>query len=128
MRISVPFTALSLLALAACNSAQSPVDVKHDVATASTAAAEKDAKANEAQADVNSAASKDLGEATQKADAKMTDAAADTAVTLAEGKHKIATAKCEAMAGDAQKACRDVADAALDMAKAKAKASKASQG
>ena len=61
------------------------------------------------------------------ADTKTADASADAAVTRAEGNHKVATTKCELMAGDAQKACKDEADAALEMAKAKAKATKADQ-
>ena len=117
--------ALTLLALGACNKARSPAEVQHDVTSAAKSAAEKDAQAGEKQAEVATAASKDLGDATQKADAKTADAAADAAVTEAEGKHKVATAKCGSMAGDAQKACKDAADAALEMAKAKAKAAKA---
>ena len=121
-------TALTLLALAGCNKAQTPAEVQHDVSTASTSAAENNAQAGATQADVTTAANKDLGAAAQKADSKVADAAADTAVTQAEGKHKVATAKCESMAGDAQKACKDEADAALDMAKAKAKSMRAAQG
>ena len=118
-------TALALLALAGCNKAESPTEVQHDVATAATSAAESNAKADESQANVDAAANKDLGEAAKDANGKMTVAAADTAITQAEGKHKVATEKCEALAGDAQKACKDEADAALAMAKAKAKAVKA---
>jgi hypothetical protein len=43
----------------------------------------------------------------------------------ADGDHKIALAKCEGVSGDAQKACIDKANAARDMAKAKAEAAKA---
>jgi hypothetical protein len=121
-------TALTLLALAGCNKAQTPSEVQHDVSTATTSAAENNAQAGATQADVTTAANKDLGTATQKADSKVADAAADTAVTLAEGKHKVAAARCESMAGDAQKACKDEADAALEMAKAKAKSTRAAQG
>jgi hypothetical protein len=48
------------------------------------------------------------------------------AVTEAEGRHKIASEKCDALAGDAQKACKDQADAALALTKANAKAARAS--
>ena len=53
------------------------------------------------------------------------DAVADSAVTEAEGETKIALAKCQALEGDAQKACKDQANAHLDAVKAKAKAAKA---
>ena len=95
------------------------------MASASATAADNNNQANEKQADVAASVSKDLGDATQKADAQTVDASADAAVTRAEGNYKIAAAKCESMAGDAQKACKDEAAAALDMAKAKAKALKA---
>jgi hypothetical protein len=48
----------------------------------------------------------------------------DSAVTEAEGETKIALAKCEALEGDAQKACKDTANAHLDAVKEKAKAAK----
>jgi uncharacterized protein YjbJ (UPF0337 family) len=50
--------------------------------------------------------------------------AADDAVTQAEGENKIALAKCEALAGDAQKQCKNQANAELDMVKQRAKALK----
>lgn len=117
--------AMALLALGGCNKAQSPAEVQRDVASAAKSAAENNTQANEKQADVAASVNKDLGAATQNADTKTADASADAAVTRAEGNHKVATAKCESMAGDAQKACKDEADAALEMAKAKAKATKA---
>ena len=43
------------------------------------------------------------------------------AVTKAKGDNKIALAKCDGLAGDAQKACKDQADAALKAAKAQAR-------
>jgi glyoxylase-like metal-dependent hydrolase (beta-lactamase superfamily II) len=55
---------------------------------------------------------------------KNIDVVADSAVTDAEGETKIALAKCEALAGDAQKSCKDEANAHLDAVKAKAKAAK----
>jgi hypothetical protein len=117
-------TAIALLALGGCNKAQSPADVQRDVAGAVNSAAEKNTQAGEKQAEVATSVNKDLGEAVQAADTKTADASADAAITRAEGNHKVATAKCESMAGDAQKACKDEADAALELAKAKAKATK----
>src|ERR1700722_14617148 len=45
----------------------------------------------------------------------------------ADGDHKVAIQKCEAASGDAQKACKDQADAKYDLAKANAKAMLAAQ-
>jgi hypothetical protein len=45
-------------------------------------------------------------------------------VTEAQGDTKVALAKCEALEGDAQKACKDKANAHMDAVKEKAKAAK----
>ena len=93
----------AVFTVAGCNQASSPATVHDDVAKARDSAAEKDAKA----------------------DQKMAGAAYDTAVTEAEGAHKVALARCESLSGNARSACKDQADAALESAKANAKAEKA---
>ena len=124
-RIVLALSASCLLTLAGCNKAESPATVQNDVAKATDAAADKNAKAAEKQADTDAAAAKDVGSAQTKADSQTAAAAADAAVTEAEGNNKIALAKCGALSGDLQQACKDKANAALDMAKAKAKELKA---
>ena len=89
------------------------------------AAADKNAQAGERLADVTNDANKDLGTATQRADEKVAGATSESAVTQAEGTHKVAIARCGSQQGEAQKACKDEADAALAMSRAKAKAYKA---
>ncbi len=121
-------TAAALLAAGGCNKAESPAKVDSDVSKAADSAAQKDVKANEKLAETDAAANKDVAQAQEKADAKTADAAADNAVTQAEGDNKVALEKCETLGGDAQKACKDQANAALDMAKARAKAMKANRG
>ena len=118
-------TAIALLALGGCNKAQPPAEVQADVSSATNDAVTNNTQAGANQADVAASVNKDLDNAAQTADTKTADAAADVSVTQAEGNHKIALAKCEALAGDAQKACKDDADAALKNAKAKAQATKA---
>lgn len=116
MKIAALF-ALSLMTLvtaAGCNQAKSPSTVENNVAKARSEASNKDAKALDKEARTDASATN-----------SMTNAAADTSVTEAEGAHKVAIAKCEALSGDRQQACKEQADAALDMAKAKAKAMKA---
>jgi hypothetical protein len=74
---------------------------------------------------VEAEALKDRADALAKVADKSVDALADSAVTQAEGETKIALAKCQALEGDAQKTCKDDANAHLDAVKAKAKAAKA---
>jgi len=44
----------------------------------------------------------------------------DTSMAKAEGDHKVAIEKCEALASEQQKACKDEADATYEAAKAAA--------
>jgi hypothetical protein len=127
MRTSYLLTlaAIAMFSLAGCNKSESPSRVDSDVAQAAESAAEKDVKAEEKQAKTDASVDKDLATAQQKADAKSMDAAANAALTHAEGVNKVAIEQCEALSGDAQRACKDKADAALAMAKADVKAMKA---
>lgn len=84
--------AAAIALLAACNQAESPAEVREDVAEAK----------QEVREDV-----KDV----------QADAYEDTAMTKAEGEHKIALERCEALAGDEQQLCKDQAHAALEAAK-----------
>lgn len=84
--------AAALALLAACQQAESPAEVREDVQEAKQEAVEEN---KEVQA----------------------DAYEDTAMTKAEGEHKIAIERCEALAGDEQQLCKDQADAALEAAK-----------
>jgi hypothetical protein len=119
-------SALAVLALSGCDRASSPATVQNNVAKASAEAAQKDRDARESQAKTDIDANADAARAEQKADERKADSAYDVAVTEAEGTHKIAIEKCNAMTGDAQKACKEQADAKLDLAKANAKAAKSS--
>ena len=116
------------LGITACNKAESPDKVQADVAKASSDAAEANAKADEARKQTEAQAAQDL--AKEKADAgaraadKSVGAVADAAVTETEGKTKVALAKCEALEGDAQKQCKDNANAHLQTVKDRAKAVK----
>jgi hypothetical protein len=113
--------ASALLGLSACNKADSPDKVAVDVATAKNDAMQADAKADEKVKQVEAEAAKDRSDADAKAADKAVVAIADSAVTEAQGETKIALAKCEALDGDAQKACKAQANAHLDAVNAKAK-------
>ena len=121
-------TAAVVLALTGCNKAESPDKVQKDVANATAKAEKNDARAQEKEANADAAATNQLAEDFNKADSKEVRAAADDAVTQAEGDNKVALAKCEALAGDAQKSCKDQANAELDMVKQRAKALKKDRG
>ena len=51
----------------------------------------------------------------------------DVAIAKSDGDRKVAIEKCNSMAGDGQKACKDQADARHDLAEANAKATLAAQ-
>jgi len=126
MRASILLTATvaAMLALSGCNQAKSPDAVASDVAKATAAAEKKDERAEQQAEKADTTVTNDLSKDVDKANDKEVRAAADDAVTQAEGDNKIALAKCEALAGDAQKACKDQANAQLDMVKQRAKALK----
>jgi hypothetical protein len=124
LALSCALIASALLGLSACNKAESPDKVQADVAKAKSDAAEDSAKADEKMKQVEAEAAKDRADAQAKAADKSVDAVVDSAVTEAEGETKVALAKCEALEGDAQKACKDKANAHMDAVKAKAKAAK----
>lgn len=113
---------LALAMLGGCNQAKSPETVANNVTNAEQKAANN-------VADAQKDATKDVANAADKVDDKAKDlnnaevkGAYDVEMTKAEGDRKIALNKCEALSGDAQKACKDVADADYQSAKAHLKA------
>ena len=125
LQLSCALLAGALMCLSACNKAESPENVQADVAKAQSTAAEENAKADEKVKQVEAEAAKDRADALAKVADKSVGALADSAVTQAEGETKFALAKCQALEGDAQKTCKDEANAHLDAVRAKAKAAKA---
>jgi hypothetical protein len=125
LTLSRAFLASALLCLSACNKAESPEKVQADVANAQSNAAEENAKSDEKVKQVEAEAAKDRADALAKVADKSVGAIADSAVTQAEGETKIAQAKCQALEGDAQKTCKDEANAHMDAVIARAKAVKA---
>ena len=114
--------ALTILMAAGCDSAKSPETVSKDVAAA-------EQKATTEVANSEKAAEKDLNKAAEKVDEKLVafnNAAAQDAYNLAvakaDGDKKVALANCLSLGGDAQKICKDQAEADYGAAKANAKA------
>jgi hypothetical protein len=124
LALSRALLASALLCLSACNKAESPEKVQADVAKAQSNAVEENAKSDEKVKQVEAEAAKDRADALAKVADKSVGAIADSAVTQAEGETKIALAKCQALEGDAQKTCKDEANAHMDAVRAKAKAAK----
>ena len=127
MRFTLPVAVLMTLCAAACNNAKSPDAVNKDVAKAEQKASSEVSKSEDS-------AAKDLNGAAGKVDDKLVafnNAAAkdayDLAVAKADGDRKVALASCEAASGDAQKQCKDQADADYTAAKADAKAAAQSE-
>ncbi len=125
LAIGCALLASTFLCLSACSRAKAPEDVQADVAKAQSNAVEANAKADEKVKQIEANVVQDRQDALAKVADNNIDAVADSAVTEAEGETKIALAKCQALEGDAQKACKDQANAHLDAVKAKAKAAKA---
>jgi len=124
LALTCALLASAFLGLSACNKAESPEKVQADVAKAQSEAAEENAKADEKVKQVEADAAKDRADAVAKVADKSVGAVVDSAVTQAEGDTKVALAKCEALEADAQKACKDKANAHMDAVRAKAKAAK----
>jgi hypothetical protein len=114
--------------LSACNKAESPDKVQADVAKAQADAAANDAKADDARKQAESQATQDMMKARADAQTQAVDksiaAVGDSAVAEAESQNKIALAKCESLQGDAQKTCKDQANAHLQQVKDRVEAAK----
>lgn len=126
---SIGYFAISAVAaalLAACNHAKSPSEVAKDVNSASQAAAERTNKAEEKAAAKVADEQKDVRNEQRDAQHVAAVQAQDVAKAEAEGARKVALAKCEALSGDRQQACKDQANAAYDLRVAQAKQDRAS--
>ncbi len=127
MRLHLTLAVGMTLCMAACNNAKSPDTVAKDVAKAEQKATTEVAKSE-------NSATKDLNGAAEKVDDKLVafnNAAAKDAYNLtiakADGDRKIALANCESVGGDAQKKCKDQAEADYSAANADAKAAAQSE-
>jgi hypothetical protein len=127
-KLLLPMIGILTAALACgCNSAKSPAAVASDVAAARQQAsaevtdARKDAAKNVDSAAANAdGSSKDLNEVGART-------AYDVAVAQADGDHNVAIQQCLALIGEAQKSCKDRADAGYDQAKTHANVSRLSK-
>jgi phosphoenolpyruvate-protein kinase (PTS system EI component) len=125
---SVGYLATTLMAvglMAGCNHAKTPSEVARDVNSASQKAAERDAKAEEKAESKVADAQKNLRSEQRDVVHVASVQAEDVAKTEAEGARKVALARCEALSGNRQQACKDQADADYDVRVAQAKQQRA---
>jgi hypothetical protein len=125
-KLLLPMIGILTTALACgCNSAKSPAAVATDVAAARQQASTEVTEARkDAAKNVDSAAadgsSKDLNDAGART-------AYDVAVAQADGDHNVAIQQCLALTGEAQKSCKERADAGYDQAKTHANVTRLSK-
>lgn len=126
-QLLLPVMMFGCLLAAGCNNAKSPADVAKDVGNAQDSASREVARSE-------NHAGKDLGSAADKVDDTLVNfnnvAARDAynlTVAKADGDRKVALANCEAASGDAQRVCKDQAEANYKAARADAKAAAESQ-
>jgi hypothetical protein len=118
----MPIFVAAALALAGCNKSKSPEDVAKDVANAEQKASNEVTKSED---HAQKALDKDYEKVNDQEIKFNNDAAHQTYnvdVAKADGDRKVALAACESQSGDAQKACRDQAEADYRAARANARA------
>jgi hypothetical protein len=100
-----------------CNNAKSPTAVATDVAAARQQASTEVTDARkEAAINVDNAAANPDGSPKDATDVGA-KSAYDVAVAQADGDHNVAIQQCLALTGEAQKSCKERADAAYEQAK-----------
>lgn len=126
MKILAMTTMVLILAgsLAACNKAESPQDVAKDVSSAQSSSASSLAETRQDAAQDTANARARVNEEAQDASSTAAKGAYEQAIAKAEGDRKVAVEKCEALSGQAQRDCKDAADAKLKSDKAAAAAIK----
>jgi hypothetical protein len=117
---SITALAAALFLLGGCNRAESPGEVAHDTQEAQAEGQQEVAKAEQDAASDQMAANQAMPGVESPAENNY-----EVQVARAEADHKVAVERCEALAGDEQKACKDSADAQLDASKAEAERQRA---
>jgi hypothetical protein len=112
-------------ALSSCDHAKSAAQVATDTSAAEQKSAKETAEAERTAADkeanARNSVRKDEGELAHETAVQNQDIAEKEA----DGAHRVALARCEAMSGSAQQSCKDQADAQYEVAEAKAKLARA---
>ena len=121
----MPMIVAAVLGLSGCNKPKSPEDVSKDIANAEQKA---NTEVTRSEQTAKSALDKSYDKVSEQEIQFSNDAAHETynvAVAKADGNRKVALATCESQSGDAQKMCKDQAEADYKAARADARASAA---
>jgi hypothetical protein len=126
-KLLLPMIGILTTALACgCNSAKSPTAVATDVAAARQQASSEVTDARKDAANADSAAANADGSSKDRNEVGARTAY-DVAVAQADGDHNVAIQQCLALTGEAQKSCKDRADAGYDQAKTHANVNRLSK-
>ena len=118
---------LTTVLVGGCNSAKSPAAVATDVASARQQASTEVADARkDAAKNVDGTAANADGSAKDLKDVSA-GSEYDVAVAQADGAHNVAIQQCLAQTGEAQKSCKERADAGYDQAKTHANVTRLSK-
>jgi hypothetical protein len=115
--LAILASSLSLATLAGCNKAEAPANNAADVAEARQ-------EANQDLDEARKEASEEMGSAA----ADMRESSQDVEEARIEGEHKVAMEQCEALPGEAQKSCKDTAEATYESAKERLKTQMSNNG
>jgi hypothetical protein len=123
--LTSPLAACALvLALSACQRAESPSEVSADVAEAQEGRQESvaDARMDEERVRSDTTAEAVSGDPDDRGDAieDRAEARYDTAIAAASGDREVAQQRCEGMSGEAQDACKRSAEATYEAKRAEA--------
>jgi hypothetical protein len=126
-KLLLPMIGMPTMALACgCNSAKSPAAVVTDVA-----AARQQASTEVTDARHDAAKNPDSAANANGSPKNLNDVGArnayDVAVAQADGNHNVAIQQCLALTGEAQKSCKERADAGYDQAKTHANVTRLSE-
>lgn len=118
--IAGTLAALMGIGLGACQKAETAAETQHDVASAQTSASKDTAEARDDAGAKVASATADANASQATLDQTTAKANQDVAMTAANGAHKVALAKCDALTGDDRAVCKRQADADLASAEARA--------
>jgi hypothetical protein len=118
----MPVCVFAVLALAGCNQSKSPEDVSKDVAKAEQKANIEVTKSEERAQNALDKSYEKVNEQEIKFNNDAAHQAYNVAIAKADGNRKVDLATCESQSGDAQKACKEKAEADYKTARADARA------
>ncbi len=117
----MPIFVVAALALSGCNKSKSPEDVSKDIANAEQKANNELTKSEERAQSALDKSYEKVNDQEIKFNNDAAHQSYNVAVAKADGNRKVTLATCESLSGDAQKACKDQAEADYKAARTDAK-------